>query len=82
MAQGRLDYEQCDLVWGGDDWANVLVEWFRGHGVPDDVTHELIAQGSLYRPFVRYQPDPTCSTPVTRSTGGARWPRRGTRTGS
>ena len=21
VAQGRLDYEQCALVWGGDDWA-------------------------------------------------------------
>ena len=21
VAQGRLDYEQCELVWGGDDWA-------------------------------------------------------------
>ncbi|HEX2303514.1 MAG TPA: MBL fold metallo-hydrolase [Gaiella sp.] len=69
VAQGRLDYEQCDLVWGGDDWANVLVEWFRGHGVPDDVTHELIAQGSLYRPFVRYQPDPDLLDPGDQVDG-------------
>jgi glyoxylase-like metal-dependent hydrolase (beta-lactamase superfamily II) len=58
VAQGRLDYEQCALVWGGDDWAEVLVDWFRRHGVPDQVTGELVEQGSQYRPFIRYQPDP------------------------
>ena len=55
--QGRLDYEQCDLVWGHDDWADALVDWFRSHGVPDDVMLELIEQGALYRPFIRYQRD-------------------------
>lgn len=58
VAQGRLDYEQCALVWGGDDWSHVLVEWFRRHGAPPDVTNELVAQGGFYRPFVRFQPDP------------------------
>ncbi len=58
VAQGRLDYEQCNLVWGGEDWADVLVDWFASNGVPDDVVRELIGQGSVYRPFVRYQPDP------------------------
>jgi len=58
VAQGRVDYEQCRLVWGGNDWADVLVDWFRRHGVPDDVMHELIEEGSLWRPFIRYQPDP------------------------
>jgi glyoxylase-like metal-dependent hydrolase (beta-lactamase superfamily II) len=58
VAQGRLDYEQCALVWGGGDWADVLVGWFHLHGVPDDVTRELVEQGSSWRPFIRYQPDP------------------------
>ena len=58
VAQGRLDYAQCALVWGGDDWADVLVEWFHTHGVPDHVTGELIEQGALYRPFIRFQRDP------------------------
>ena len=58
VAQGRLDYAQCALVWQADDWADVLVAWFRRHGAPDDVTAELVGQGSLYRPFVRFQPDP------------------------
>lgn len=63
VAQGRLDYEQCALVWGGEDWADVLLEWFARHGVPGDVTDELIGQGSLYRPFVRFQPDPELLEP-------------------
>ena len=58
VAQGRLDYEQCVQVWGSDDWADVLVPWFRRHGVPEEETAELIEQGSLYRPFIRYHPDP------------------------
>jgi glyoxylase-like metal-dependent hydrolase (beta-lactamase superfamily II) len=58
VVQGRVDYEQCALVWGGTDWSGVLVRWFHDHGVPDNVTDELIEQGSFYRPFVRYQPDP------------------------
>jgi len=63
VAQGRLDYEQCALVWGGTDWAGVLVDWFHLHGVPDDVTRELVEQGSVWRPFIRYQPDPALLDP-------------------
>jgi glyoxylase-like metal-dependent hydrolase (beta-lactamase superfamily II) len=63
VAQGRVDYAQCALVWGGQDWGGVLVEWFGRHGVPADVTDELVQQGSLYRPFVRYQPDPQLLDP-------------------
>src|SRR5574338_595847 len=63
VSQGRTDYEQCRLVWGGDDWADVLVDWFRSHGVPDDVMRELIEQGALWRPFIRYQPDPRLLDP-------------------
>jgi glyoxylase-like metal-dependent hydrolase (beta-lactamase superfamily II) len=58
VAQGRLDYEQCELVWDNDNWTDVLVEWFDRNGVPDGVTQELIDQGSSWRPFIRYQPDP------------------------
>jgi glyoxylase-like metal-dependent hydrolase (beta-lactamase superfamily II) len=63
VSQGRVDYAQCALVWGGEDWGDVLVEWFRRHGVPPDVTDELIQQGSAYRPFVRFRPDPDLLDP-------------------
>jgi glyoxylase-like metal-dependent hydrolase (beta-lactamase superfamily II) len=63
VSQGRVDYAQCALVWGGEDWGDVLLEWFRRHGVPPDVTDELIQQGSAYRPFVRYRPDPELLDP-------------------
>ena len=58
VLQGTLDYEQCSLVWGGEEWSDVLAGWFGRHGVPADVTDELIGQGALYKPFIRFQPDP------------------------
>jgi len=63
VAQGRLDYAQCTLVWDAEDWADVLVAWFRRHGAPDEVTAELVEQGAFYRPFVRFQPDPDLVDP-------------------
>ncbi|MGH3077086.1 MAG: MBL fold metallo-hydrolase, partial [Gaiellaceae bacterium] len=56
--QGALDYAQCELVWGNPAWSERLVDWFRLHGAPDDVTAELVGQSSVYRPFIRYQRDP------------------------
>ena len=63
VAQGRVDYEQCRLVWDGSDWTDVLDDWFRRHGVPDEVMRELIEQGSLWRPFIRFQRDPQLLDP-------------------
>jgi len=59
VLQGALDYAQCELVWGNPNWPHRIQEWFQRHGVPDHVTEELVEQGSVYRPFIRYQPDPT-----------------------
>jgi glyoxylase-like metal-dependent hydrolase (beta-lactamase superfamily II) len=56
--QGALDYAQCELVWGNPSWPQRLAEWFRAQGAPGHVTGELVEQGSLFRPFIRYQPDP------------------------
>jgi glyoxylase-like metal-dependent hydrolase (beta-lactamase superfamily II) len=56
--QGSLDYAQCELVWGNPAWSERLVEWFSLHGVPADVTEELVGMSALYRPFIRYQRDP------------------------
>jgi glyoxylase-like metal-dependent hydrolase (beta-lactamase superfamily II) len=58
VAQGTLDYAQCELVWGNPAWSERLLDWFRLHGAPDDVTAELVGQSSVYRPFIRYQRDP------------------------
>ena len=51
--QGWLDAEQTRLVWENDDWSEELAVWFHRHGVPGNVTEELIGQGARYRPFVR-----------------------------
>lgn len=56
--QGALDLRQSRLVWGSDDWPEVLTDWFRRHGVPPKVTDELLAQGSLYKPFIRLAENP------------------------
>jgi glyoxylase-like metal-dependent hydrolase (beta-lactamase superfamily II) len=58
VVQGTLDYAQCELVWGNPAWSERLLDWFRLHGAPDDVTDELVGQSSVYRPFIRYQRDP------------------------
>jgi len=69
VVQGRLDFEQCDLVWGHDEWADVLVRWFRRHGVPDDVMLELLEQGDLWRSVIRYHPEPDLIEPGDRVDG-------------
>jgi glyoxylase-like metal-dependent hydrolase (beta-lactamase superfamily II) len=58
VLQGRLDYAQCARVWGSEDWAAELADWFRRNGVPPVVTHELVGEGAFYRSVVRYQVDP------------------------
>jgi glyoxylase-like metal-dependent hydrolase (beta-lactamase superfamily II) len=63
VLQGALDYAQCELVWGNPAWSERVAEWFHVHGVPGDVTAELVGQGSAYRPFIRYQADPVLLQP-------------------
>lgn len=69
VVQGALDYAQCELVWGNPRWSERIRDWFRLHGVPDDVTAELVGQSSVYRPFIRYQPDPILVEPGERVDG-------------
>lgn len=57
--QGGLDYEQCRIVWGNPEWPQRIADWFLSHGVPRPDAEELIRSGSVYTPFIRYQPDPT-----------------------
>ena len=56
--QGALDYEQCAKVWGADDWAPRIAAWFESHGAPPEATLHLLEAGSIYRPFIRFAPDP------------------------
>src|SRR5688500_5170819 len=56
--QGVLDYHQCVHVWGNPDWPRRIADWFLGHGVPPPVAEELIEQGSIYAPFIRFARDP------------------------
>src|SRR6266498_1006949 len=43
--QGALDYAQCERVWGSSDWPERIAAWFRSHGVPPDLTDDLIELG-------------------------------------
>jgi glyoxylase-like metal-dependent hydrolase (beta-lactamase superfamily II) len=56
--QGALDYEQCEKVWGSHDWGPRIAVWFERNGVPPEQTVQLLAAGSVYRPFIRFVRDP------------------------
>jgi glyoxylase-like metal-dependent hydrolase (beta-lactamase superfamily II) len=58
VAQGGLDYAQCERVWGSDNWPERMAAWFVRHGVPVNVTEDLIVQGHAFAPFIRYAIDP------------------------
>jgi glyoxylase-like metal-dependent hydrolase (beta-lactamase superfamily II) len=59
VVQGRLDYAQCERVWGSDDWPERIAEWFLRHGVPPAVAEELIESGHVFADFVRFAWNPT-----------------------
>jgi glyoxylase-like metal-dependent hydrolase (beta-lactamase superfamily II) len=59
VTQGRLDYAQCERVWGTDDWPERIAEWFIRHGVPAGVSEELIESGHVFADFVRFAWNPT-----------------------
>jgi glyoxylase-like metal-dependent hydrolase (beta-lactamase superfamily II) len=56
--QGALDYEQTLQVWGTDDWPARMAAWFLRNGVPPEVADQLIEQGHVFAPFVRFARDP------------------------
>jgi glyoxylase-like metal-dependent hydrolase (beta-lactamase superfamily II) len=58
VVQGRLDYVQCERVWGSDDWPERIAEWFTLNGVPPAVTSELIESGHVFADFVRFAWNP------------------------
>src|SRR3990170_355327 len=40
--QGSLDYAQCELVWDNPKWPERIAGWVHTHGVPGEITEELI----------------------------------------
>jgi glyoxylase-like metal-dependent hydrolase (beta-lactamase superfamily II) len=63
VVQGRLDYAQCERVWGADDWPEHIADWFLRNGVPADVAEELIESGHVFADFVRFAWNPTLVEP-------------------
>lgn len=61
--QGRLDYAQCERVWGSADWPERIADWFLRNGVPEPVAEELIESGHVYADFVRFAWNPTLVEP-------------------
>jgi glyoxylase-like metal-dependent hydrolase (beta-lactamase superfamily II) len=58
VVQGRLDYAQCERVWGSPDWPERIAEWFRTHGVPEPILEDLIQYGHVFASFVRFAWNP------------------------
>jgi glyoxylase-like metal-dependent hydrolase (beta-lactamase superfamily II) len=58
VIQGRLDYAQCERVWGSSDWPERIADWFLLNGVPPDVAEELIESGHVFADFVRFAWNP------------------------
>ncbi len=55
VLQGRVDYEQCELVWGTDDWPKRIGLWFTQQGVPADLAVDLLRNGHLFASFVNFR---------------------------
>lgn len=56
--QGRLDYAQCERVWGSPEWPERIAEWFQSHGVPPAIADQVLEQGRAAMPLIRFARDP------------------------
>jgi glyoxylase-like metal-dependent hydrolase (beta-lactamase superfamily II) len=63
VVQGRLDYAQCERVWGSGDWPERIAGWFTRNGVPRGVSDELIESGHVFADFVRFAWNPALVEP-------------------
>jgi glyoxylase-like metal-dependent hydrolase (beta-lactamase superfamily II) len=61
--QGRLDYAQCERVWGSDDWPERIAAWFLRNGVPKAIAEQLIEGGHAFAAFVRFARGPVLLEP-------------------
>ena len=58
VLQGANDYEQCERVWGREDWSERLAEYLQEHGLPEAVADELRHEARTFGPFIRWARDP------------------------
>jgi glyoxylase-like metal-dependent hydrolase (beta-lactamase superfamily II) len=58
MLQGATDYEQCQRVWGREDWSERLAAYLEEHGLPAPVADELRHEARTFGPFIRWARDP------------------------
>jgi glyoxylase-like metal-dependent hydrolase (beta-lactamase superfamily II) len=58
VAQGALDYEQCERVWGSDDWPARIRDWFVRHGVPAALADRARKLDEAARGLIRFAPGP------------------------
>ena len=63
VLQGRLDYAQCELVWGSADWPERIAEWLTRQGATTAVADELVESGHVFADFVRFAWNPTLLDP-------------------
>ncbi len=56
--QGEIDYEQCARVWSAPEWEVRIADWFRLHGVPSDVSHDVLEAFVDFRAYIDYARDP------------------------
>ncbi|MFN2627708.1 MAG: MBL fold metallo-hydrolase [Gaiellaceae bacterium] len=69
VLQGRLDYAQCERVWGSEDWPRRIADWFTRHGVPDAELRDLIEHGHVFASFIRFAWNPQLVEPGDRIDG-------------
>jgi glyoxylase-like metal-dependent hydrolase (beta-lactamase superfamily II) len=58
VSQGALDYEQCEQVWGSEDWPARIRDWFVRHGVPAHIADQDRIWDEAARAFIRFARDP------------------------
>jgi glyoxylase-like metal-dependent hydrolase (beta-lactamase superfamily II) len=63
VIQGRLDYAQCEQVWGSSDWPEQIADWFLRHGVSAEIAEELVASGHVFADFVQFAWNPQLVEP-------------------
>jgi glyoxylase-like metal-dependent hydrolase (beta-lactamase superfamily II) len=58
VLQGRADYEQCERVWGREDWSERLADYLLENGLPQAVAEELRHESRTFGPFIRWARNP------------------------